>query len=151
MHRTRRCWLTAAGNELSTNLSRCPMAASSSRSRMPANTSRSFRRPSTRRRSGVSVRQMMARRGGPLGASAAAPTGRWGAALCLDSSYPEPDLGTDIAYRVQRLPMGMMLMLRTRTSFRHCWVSAVGVLKIPAMDTALRLPIKVSPRPLPIS
>ena len=32
----------------------------------------------------VSVQQMMARRGDPLGASAAAPTGRWGAALCLD-------------------------------------------------------------------
>jgi uncharacterized membrane protein YfcA len=52
----------------------------------------------------VSVQQMMARRGDPRGdprgASTAAPTGRWGAALCLDSSYPEPALGTDIAYRV---------------------------------------------------
>jgi uncharacterized membrane protein YfcA len=91
----------------------------------------------------VSVQQMMARRGDPLGASAAAPTGRWSAALCLDSSYPEPDLGTDIAYRVQRLPMGMMLMFGAGLISALLGIGS-GVLKIPAMDTALRLPIKVS-------
>src|SRR5262249_49539011 len=52
-------------------------------------------------------------------------------------------LGRDIAYRVQRLPTAMMLM------FGAGLVSALlgigrGVLKIPAMDAALRLPIKVS-------
>ena len=36
MHRARRCWLTAAGNEHSTTRFRYPAAASSSRSRMPA-------------------------------------------------------------------------------------------------------------------
>jgi hypothetical protein len=86
---------------------------------------------------------MMARRGDPLGASTAAPTGRWGAALCLDSSYPEPALGTDIAYRVQRLPMGMMLMFGAGLISALLGIGS-GVLKIPAMDTALRLPIKVS-------
>jgi uncharacterized membrane protein YfcA len=91
----------------------------------------------------VSVQQMMPRRGDPLGASAAAPTGRWGAALCLDSSYPEPALGTDIAYRVQRLPMGMMLMFGAGLISALLGIGS-GVLKIPAMDTALRLPIKVS-------
>jgi uncharacterized membrane protein YfcA len=91
----------------------------------------------------VSVQQMMARRGDPLGASPAAPTGRWGAALCLDSSYPEPALGTDIAYRVQRLPMGMMLMFGARLIAALLGIGS-GVLKIPAMDSALRLPIKVS-------
>jgi uncharacterized protein len=60
----------------------------------------------------------------------------------LDSSYPKHALGPDIAYRVQWLPMGMMLM------FGAGLISLLGigsgVLKIPAMDTALRLPIKVS-------
>src|SRR5882672_7399742 len=91
----------------------------------------------------VSVQQMMARRSDPLGASTAAPTGRWGAALRLDSSYPEPALGTDIAYRVQRLPMGMMLMFGAGLISALLGIGS-GILKIPAMDTALRLPIKVS-------
>jgi uncharacterized membrane protein YfcA len=91
----------------------------------------------------VSVQQMMARRGDPLGSSTAVDTRRWGAALCLDSSYPEPALGTDIAYRVQRLPMGMMLMFGAGLISALLGIGS-GVLKIPAMDTALRLPIKVS-------
>src|SRR6266404_6034776 len=91
----------------------------------------------------VSVQQMMARRSDPLGSSTAVDTRRWGAALCLDSSYPEPALGTDIAYRVQRLPMGMMLMFGAGLISALLGIGS-GVLKIPAMDTALRLPIKVS-------
>src|SRR6266403_2608390 len=91
----------------------------------------------------VSVQQMMARRSDPLGASTAAPTGRLGAALRLDTSYPEPALGTDIAYRVQRLPMGMMLMFGAGLISALLGIGS-GILKIPAMDTALRLPIKVS-------
>jgi uncharacterized membrane protein YfcA len=91
----------------------------------------------------LSAQQMMSRRNDLPGASTVADAERWTAALRLDSSYPEGALGRDIAYRVQRLPTGMMLM------FGAGLVSALlgigsGVLKIPAMDTALRLPIKVS-------
>src|ERR1035438_6821511 len=50
-------WLIAAGNEHSTNRFRYPAAASSSRSRMPAPTSRSFRRMSTTRRNGRLLRK----------------------------------------------------------------------------------------------
>ena len=61
----------------------------------------------------------------------------------LDSSYPDRASGRAIAYRIDRLGLGMGLM------FCAGLVSALlgigsGVLKIPAMDTALRLPIKVS-------
>jgi uncharacterized membrane protein YfcA len=61
----------------------------------------------------------------------------------VDSSYPDRVRGHDISYRVQRLPLGMLLM------YGAGFISALlgigsGVLKIPAMDTALRLPIKVS-------
>jgi len=66
-----------------------------------------------------------------------------GRCAVLDSSYPEPALGTDIAYRVQRLPMGLMLMFGAGLISALLGIGS-GVLKIPAMDTALRLPIKVS-------
>jgi len=61
----------------------------------------------------------------------------------MNSSYPDAKLGSDVPYRVQRLYLGMLLM------YGAGLVSAIlgigsGVLKVPAMDTALRLPIKVS-------
>ncbi len=67
----------------------------------------------------------------------------WATALRLHSIYPDRVLGRDVHYRVRRLPLGLSLM------FGAVVVSAMlgigsGVLKIPAMDTALRLPIKVS-------
>jgi len=91
----------------------------------------------------LSAQQMMSRRGDPPGASTVADTERWTAVLRLDSSYPERALGRDIAYRVQRLPMGMMLMFGAGLISALLGIGS-GVLKIPAMDTALRLPIKVS-------
>src|SRR6202008_1848225 len=61
----------------------------------------------------------------------------------MNSSYPDAKLGGDVPYRVQRFHLGMLLM------YGAGLVSAIlgigsGVLKVPAMDTALRLPIKVS-------
>jgi len=90
----------------------------------------------------LSAQQMAARRGNPA-VTSPAPAGRWAAALRLDSSYPDRVQGNDLPYRVQRLPLGMLLM------YGAGFISALlgigsGVLKIPAMDTALRLPIKVS-------
>src|SRR5260370_21588554 len=91
----------------------------------------------------LSARQMMARRGDLPCTSTVVDTEPWSAALCLDSSYPEPPLGPDIAYRVQRLPMGMMLMFGAGLISALLGIGS-GVLKVPAIDTALRLPIKVS-------
>jgi hypothetical protein len=91
----------------------------------------------------LSAQQMLARRGASTGSSDLPAPGRWSSALRLDSTYPDRALGRDVAYQVRRVPVGLMLM------YGAGLISAVlgigsGVLKIPAMDTALRLPIKVS-------
>jgi uncharacterized membrane protein YfcA len=94
----------------------------------------------------LSAQQMLARRADPAlaasgGRAVQAPA--WGASLQLDSSYPERALGRDIAYRVQRIPLGLVLMYAAGLISALLGIGS-GVLKIPAMDTALRLPIKVS-------
>ncbi len=90
----------------------------------------------------LSAQQMLARRGEPA-TTANAPGTRWWAALRLDSSYPDRALGREVAYRVQRVPMGLALMYGAGLISALLGIGS-GVLKIPAMDTALRLPIKVS-------
>src|SRR4029077_7856626 len=69
----------------------------------------------------------------------------WGgaAALRLDASYPDRALGRDVEYRVRRLPLGMLLMYGAGLISALLGIGS-GVLKVPAMDSALRLPIKVS-------
>jgi len=89
----------------------------------------------------LSARQMLARRGEPAGAATTADTWGWAGTLRLDASYP--DRGQRVAYRVQRLPLGMLLMYGAGLISALLGIGS-GVLKIPAMDTALRLPIKVS-------
>jgi uncharacterized protein len=84
----------------------------------------------------LSAHQMLGKRRSTL-ASTPASTGR------LDSSYPDRELGDDIAYRVERLPIGMILMYCAGLSSALLGIGS-GVLKVPAMDSALRLPIKVS-------
>ena len=91
----------------------------------------------------LSARQMLAKRGDPSGAFAIADAGGWAGKLRLNSSYPDRALGSDIAYQVQRIPMGMSLMFGAGLISALLGIGS-GVLKIPAMDTALRLPIKVS-------
>jgi uncharacterized protein len=61
----------------------------------------------------------------------------------LDSVYPDHASGRDVAYRVNRLPAGLALMYGAGLLSALLGIGS-GVLKIPAMDTALRLPIKVS-------
>jgi uncharacterized protein len=61
----------------------------------------------------------------------------------LDSVYPDRELGLDIAYRVERVPAGLILMYVAGLVSALLGIGS-GVLKVPAMDTALRLPIKVS-------
>jgi uncharacterized membrane protein YfcA len=87
----------------------------------------------------LSAQQMLARRKEKAGTIGG--TDGWASALRLDGSYP--DRGQDVAYRVQRLPLGMVLMYLAGLISALLGIGS-GVLKIPAMDTALRLPIKVS-------
>jgi uncharacterized membrane protein YfcA len=94
----------------------------------------------------LSAQQMLARRADPARAASddrAARVRAWGASLQLDSSYPDRALGRDVAYRVQRIPLGLSLMYGAGLISALLGIGS-GVLKIPAMDTALRLPIKVS-------
>ncbi len=91
----------------------------------------------------LSAQQMLTRRKEPLLSPSATPgAGRW-AALRLDASYPQGAADREVAYTVQRLPLGMTLMYGAGLISALLGIGS-GVLKIPAMDTALRLPIKVS-------
>src|SRR5579864_6934507 len=87
----------------------------------------------------LSARQMLSRR--PEASCPSAGGDAWAAALRLDASYP--DKGRDVEYRVQRLPLGMLLMYGAGLVSALLGIGS-GVLKVPALDTALRLPIKVS-------
>lgn len=62
--------------------------------------------------------------------------------LRLHSSYPSQDGGI-VQYRVQRVPLGLGFMYGAGLLSALLGIGS-GVLKIPAMDTALHLPIKVS-------
>src|SRR5882724_4186356 len=91
----------------------------------------------------LSAQQMLARRRDPVLTSVPEVTGHWTAALQLNSSYPDRALGREVSYRVHRVPLGMMLMYAAGVISALLGIGS-GVLKIPAMDTAMRLPIKVS-------
>ena len=71
------------------------------------------------------------------------PPSRLVTTLRLSSSYPDRRLGREVEYTARRVPLGFGLM----------WVAGVvsgllgigsGVLKVLAMDAAMRLPMKVS-------
>ena len=88
----------------------------------------------------VSAWQMLVRRKVAAIPSDSAPAG-W--ARRLDAVYPDRTLGGDVSYRVHRLSAGLGLMYGAGLLSALLGIGS-GVLKIPAMDTALRLPIKVS-------
>jgi uncharacterized protein len=72
-----------------------------------------------------------------------APIDRITAALRLDSSYYDKPLGREVRYRVKAAPLGLGL------SYVAGMVSGLlgiggGAFKVPAMDLAMHLPIKVS-------
>jgi hypothetical protein len=90
----------------------------------------------------LSACQMLARREA-LPADFAKPIpNRW-SAWRLNASYPNRDLDRDVEYQVERLPLGLTLMYGAGLVSALLGIGS-GVLKIPALDTALRLPIKVS-------
>ena len=91
----------------------------------------------------LSAHQMLAKRHKPVLASAPAAGCNWSDALELDSRYHDRELGTEITYRVHRVALGMVLMYGAGLISALLGIGS-GVLKIPAMDTAMRLPLKVS-------
>ena len=91
----------------------------------------------------VSAGQMVGRRHEVTVAPQDAPSTDWATALRLHSSYPDEALGRSVLYSVRCLPLGLALMYGAGLLSALLGIGS-GVLKIPAMDTALRLPIKVS-------
>jgi uncharacterized protein len=91
----------------------------------------------------VSASQMMARRYEIVGETDPIDPRDWATVLRLHSSYPDLSLGREIPYRVRRVPLGLALMYGAGVISALLGIGS-GVLKIPAMDSALRLPIKVS-------
>jgi uncharacterized membrane protein YfcA len=90
----------------------------------------------------VSAQQMLARRREVVYAEPS-NVRSWATVLRLHSSFPDRTLGRDVHYRVRRVPLGLSLMYGAGLISALLGIGS-GVLKIPAMDTALRLPIKVS-------
>jgi uncharacterized membrane protein YfcA len=90
----------------------------------------------------VSARQMYARRLEVIDTSAP-DASSWATILRLHASFPDRVLGRDVHYQVGRVPLGLILMYGAGLISALLGIGS-GVLKIPAMDTALRLPIKVS-------
>ncbi len=91
----------------------------------------------------VSASQMMTRRREISGEPDVFNPRDWATVLRLHSSYPDHALGRDVFYHVRRVPLGLVLMYGAGLISALLGIGS-GVLKIPALDTALRLPIKVS-------
>jgi uncharacterized membrane protein YfcA len=68
---------------------------------------------------------------------------RWAKKLRLDSSYPDRALRRNVEYGVQHVGLGFVLMGFAGVISGILGIGS-GVLKVPAMDLAMKLPIKVS-------
>ncbi len=90
----------------------------------------------------VSAKQMLSRRVEATSLAESATTD-WGTVLRLHGRYVDTSTGAEVAYVVKRLPIAMTLMYAAGVISALLGIGS-GVLKIPAMDTALRLPLKVS-------
>lgn len=91
---------------------------------------------------GYSALAMFRKRNRPEGL-AAAPADRWADRLRLHDSYYDPAAGRTIHYRVARTPLGLGLMYVAGIVSGLLGIGS-GALKVPAMDLAMGLPIKVS-------
>jgi uncharacterized protein len=91
----------------------------------------------------VSAWQMMARRNKAARTDELADPRDWSTQLQLHSAYPDPGSGYRRSYVVRRLPAGLALMYGAGVLSALLGIGS-GVLKIPAMDTVLQLPLKVS-------
>src|SRR5579859_4492746 len=68
---------------------------------------------------------------------------RWARALALAGSYPDRRLGREVSYAVTRVPAGFGLMYLAGAISGLLGIGS-GTFKVLAMDTAMRLPMKVS-------
>jgi uncharacterized protein len=68
---------------------------------------------------------------------------RWADWLGLASAYHDQRLGRDVAYLVQRVPLGVALMYGAGLISGLLGIGS-GTFKVLAMDTVMRLPVKVS-------
>jgi uncharacterized protein len=68
---------------------------------------------------------------------------RWADRLSLASSYRDARLGRTVAYQVTHVPLGVVMMYVAGTISGLLGIGS-GTLKVLAMDTAMRLPVKVS-------
>ncbi|RYX84676.1 sulfite exporter TauE/SafE family protein [bacterium] len=71
------------------------------------------------------------------------PPDAWADSLRLHGSYFDKALGRTIVYRVTRAKLGLLLMFVAGVVSGLLGIGS-GALKVPAMDLAMRLPIKVS-------
>lgn len=90
----------------------------------------------------VSAKQMLTRRRESTAVDTSETTS-WASILRLHSSFPDHASGQVVPYQVGCIPLGMAMMYGAGLISALLGIGS-GVLKIPAMDTALRLPIKVS-------
>ncbi len=67
----------------------------------------------------------------------------WAEKLKLNSSYPDAALHKEVEYAVTGIPLGFSLMLGAGVISGLLGIGS-GALKVPAMDSAMKLPIKVS-------
>jgi uncharacterized membrane protein YfcA len=68
---------------------------------------------------------------------------RWAERLSLAGSYPDRRLGRDVEYQVTRVPVGFGMMYVAGLLSGLLGIGS-GTFKVLAMDTAMRLPMKVS-------
>jgi uncharacterized protein len=90
----------------------------------------------------LSARQMLTNRKPASEADGSYPAG-WSTALGLHSSYIDHVADAHVPYRVGSVPLGLLLMYCAGLLSALLGIGS-GVLKIPAMDSALHLPLKVS-------
>jgi len=90
----------------------------------------------------VSAKQMLARRIESISQNPRGGRRDMATILRLHSVYPDQEQ-RDVFYYVQRVPLGLSFMYGAGVISALLGIGS-GVLKIPAMDSALRLPIKVS-------
>lgn len=88
----------------------------------------------------------MWKRGRALNSTVAEPAGQghpWSHKLKLNSHYPDFHLGKDVSYLVEQVPLGFIYMFGAGVLSALLGIGS-GILKVLAMDTAMKIPIKVS-------
>jgi hypothetical protein len=90
---------------------------------------------------GLSAVEMLHKRA--VGERAHVPPDALADRLRLHASFYDPALGREISYRVTHTALGLVLMYVAGVVSGLLGIGS-GVLKVPALDLAMRLPIKVS-------